>query len=90
MIATFGTEFRRNDIEDALKALCFAQPFDPACEYLDALDDTEKWDGTPRIGSWLSIYGKADANEYTKGTHRPPMFCRQNGLPDASGFNGKI
>src|SRR5262249_47316632 len=36
--------------------------FHPVCDYLDGL----KWDGTPRIDSWLIKYGGANDTPYTR------------------------
>jgi Virulence-associated protein E len=35
---------------------------DPVRDYLDGL----RWDGTSRIDTWLTTYGKAEDNEYTR------------------------
>lgn len=37
-------------------------PFHPVRDYLDGL----RWDGTPRLDRWLSTYGGAEDNEYTR------------------------
>jgi predicted P-loop ATPase len=36
--------------------------YHPVTDYLDSL----RWDGTPRIDKWLTTYGGADDNEYTR------------------------
>jgi hypothetical protein len=36
--------------------------FHPVKDYLQSLE----WDGTPRLDSWLSTYGGAEASEYTR------------------------
>ena len=37
---------------DGLVQECLQRPFDPVCAYLDGL----KWDGVPRLDTWLSRY----------------------------------
>jgi len=51
-------EFFSKVIMDAVRNAAFH----PVLDYLDALE----WDGTPRLERWLSTYGGADDNEYTR------------------------
>ena len=48
--------------EQVLIDMAHASRFHPVREYLDGL----KWDGTPRLVSWLSYYLGADESEYVK------------------------
>ena len=42
----------------AVQRLCIENSFDPVLDYLDSL----KWDGKPRLDSWLTTYLGAEAN----------------------------
>jgi predicted P-loop ATPase len=46
------------EIENAVRLLCLKNSFHPVRDYLDAL----RWDGTPRIDTWLSRYLGAEDN----------------------------
>jgi predicted P-loop ATPase len=52
---------------DALNDIAWENRFHPVCDYVDGL----KWDGVKRLGdkdtpSWLTTYGRAEDNEYTR------------------------
>ena len=47
---------------EAVNIVAEANVVHPVLDYLDALP---KWDGVPRLGTWLATYVGADANEYT-------------------------
>ena len=71
------------------------RPYHPVRDYLDDLE----WDGTERLGSWLSTYLGAEANAYTSAIGR--MFpiamvariyqpgCRADYMPVFEGAQGK-
>ncbi|MXO62522.1 virulence-associated E family protein [Qipengyuania oceanensis] len=46
-------------------------PFHPVCDELDSLE----WDGTPRLDRWLSTYGGAEDNEYTRAVGALPLIA---------------
>ncbi len=51
--------------ETALRAfdlVASEHAYDPVQDYFDAL----RWDGTPRLDGWLSVYCGAEASEYTR------------------------
>lgn len=62
LIEQFGVTYSHNDIEYALESLCRATPFNPIVEYLD--DCESRWDGVPRLKTWLRDYVGADDDEY--------------------------
>jgi Virulence-associated protein E/Bifunctional DNA primase/polymerase, N-terminal/Primase C terminal 2 (PriCT-2) len=43
---------KKENVQDACETLCLSHCFDPVLDYLDTLT----WDGTPRLGKWLSTY----------------------------------
>jgi hypothetical protein len=47
---------------DAINKHARKHAFHPVRDYLNGL----KWDGTPRLATWLNIYFGAEQNEYTK------------------------
>ena len=51
----YGFDPGKEYLADALKTECLDHVFDPVRDYLDSL----KWDGTPRIDTWLVRYCKA-------------------------------
>ena len=51
-----------NMVHDAALVISKAESYHPIKRYLEAL----KWDGVPRLDSWLSTYCKAEDNEYTR------------------------
>lgn len=50
--ARFGFDPGEKNVRDACVQLCLENEFDPILDYLNAL----KWDGTPRLDSWLLRY----------------------------------
>lgn len=51
---------------DAAVQLCLEHQFNPVVEYLDALE----WDGTPRLGEWLTAYLGAPPSALTRAIAR--------------------
>jgi hypothetical protein len=49
-------------VMEAVQTLANHHRFHPVCDYLDGL----KWDGTPRVDTWLISYGGAEDSEYTR------------------------
>lgn len=47
---------------DVVSDVALAQPFHPVRDYLD----DQRWDGEPRIDRWLTTYGGAEDNKYTR------------------------
>jgi hypothetical protein len=58
-IDEFGFDPGKEHIADAATELCFENRFDPIVDYLAGL----KWDGTPRLDRWLSIYLGAEDSD---------------------------
>ena len=57
VVECFGFDPGKDNIADATNALCLENRFDPVIDYLNS----RKWDGTPRLETWLSTYlGAAD------------------------------
>jgi putative DNA primase/helicase len=54
-----GVDWPATDVAVAIVSAAKARPFHPVREYLRGL----QWDGTPRIGSWLSDYCAAERTE---------------------------
>lgn len=52
MRRNIGPAFTRESIEEAIQIAAFKNKFHPVREFLSA----EAWDGTPRVGTWLSRY----------------------------------
>lgn len=63
---TIDDEFRFRPSKELLNTLlvteAHARPVHPVCNYLDAV----RWDGQPRIDSWLAAYGGAADSEYVR------------------------
>ena len=51
----------KGQLGDAITEIAHRKIIRPVRDYLDTL----KWDGTPRLGTWLYTYAGADQNEYT-------------------------
>jgi hypothetical protein len=49
-------------VHDAVRTLANHHRYHPVRDYLDSL----KWDGAPRLDSWLSVYCKAKNTPYTR------------------------
>jgi hypothetical protein len=52
IIESFNFDPGKDHVLDAASALCLEHRFDPVADYLNGL----KWDGMPRLDSWLSAY----------------------------------
>jgi predicted P-loop ATPase len=52
----------QGDVGRAVQAVARHSPFHPVRDYFEAL----KWDGTPRLDTWLIAYLHADDTEYTR------------------------
>ncbi len=50
-------------VHDAVRNVAIKSSFHPVRDYLSSLT----WDGTPRVGSWLSAYLGAERTAYTNG-----------------------
>jgi hypothetical protein len=57
-----GVLVGKNVAADAIQVVAYRNSFHPIEDYLNGL----KWDGKPRIDSWLSVYLGAPDNEYTR------------------------
>ena len=62
LIGVTGIDFSSAQVWDTLKALCRANPYDPVADYLNGLS----WDGTSRVGNWLTRYLSVEPNKYTR------------------------
>lgn len=71
MIDVYNVEFTTQHVEDALSALCRANPYNPVIEYLDSLE----WDGVERLDRWLTVYLSAEDTEYTRAVGRLWMMA---------------
>ena len=47
-------------VRSAIQKVCRERAFDPLVDYLTGLE----WDGTPRLGQWLTAYCGAEASAY--------------------------
>jgi putative DNA primase/helicase len=52
---------KKPDVYDEMMAIARRNSFDPLLDYLAGL----RWDGVPRLGTWLARYAGAEASEYT-------------------------
>ena len=57
-VQAVNQEFFQKVLED----LAYQNRFDPVADYLDGLT----WDGVPRLDNWLTAYGGAEENDYTR------------------------
>lgn len=62
VVERFGFDPKQGFTEDATRILALENAFDPVRDYLDGL----KWDGTPRLNTWLSRYLSAVDDELTR------------------------
>lgn len=60
--ARFGFDPGEKNVRDACVQLCLENAFDPILDYLNAL----KWDGVPRLDSWLLRYMGAPDTELNR------------------------
>lgn len=58
----FGFDPKVENTRDACTQLCLARQFNPVCDYLDSL----RWDGCPRLDTWLSRYMGAPDTELNR------------------------
>lgn len=56
-----GVSFPKSAVQDALEAAAKAREVHPVRDYIESL----KWDGKPRVPTWLSVYLGAEHSEYT-------------------------
>jgi Virulence-associated protein E-like domain len=56
IVSNYGFDPGKDNVNDAAISLCLENAFDPVIDYLDGL----KWDGIPRISTWLSVYLSAE------------------------------
>jgi predicted P-loop ATPase len=56
-----GEDFGKMLVYEAMLAVAHDRTFHPVRDYLNGLI----WDGTPRVGHWLTTYLGAEANDYT-------------------------
>lgn len=66
LIDLYCLEIGLDTLNDAIRAIAIERPFDPIQVYLNGLT----WDGTPRLGAWLTTYAHAEANPYTAAVGR--------------------
>lgn len=58
----YGLHVSPQIVGEAFNVVALTRPFNAAKEYIDRL----KWDGEPRLNSWLAIYCGAEENDYTR------------------------
>jgi len=58
----FGFYSVAQTMHTAVRTLANHHRFHPVRDYLDSL----KWDGVPRIDTWLNVYGQAEDGEYVR------------------------
>ena len=56
----------REVVQQAIDLVCRENSFHPVRDYLNAL----RWDGTPRVETWLTTYLGADDTAYTRAIGR--------------------
>ncbi|MER8524810.1 virulence-associated E family protein [Mesorhizobium sp. M1272] len=56
---------------DAIQILAMQNSFDPVLDYIDA----QKWDGVPRIDTWLSVYLSAEDDELNRAFGRAVLIA---------------
>ncbi|MER9227720.1 virulence-associated E family protein [Mesorhizobium sp. M0664] len=66
VIQKFGFDPEQNHTRDAIRILARENSFNPVLDYIDA----QKWDGVPRIDTWLSVYLGAEDNRLTRAFGR--------------------
>jgi hypothetical protein len=58
----FRIDIKTDIVYEAVRTVANHHRFHPVCDYLNGL----RWDGVKRIDNWLTIYGGAEDNEYTR------------------------
>ena len=71
IINTFDFDPGKDHTREAAITLCLENTFHPVRDYLKPL----KWDGIPRLGSWLSTYLGAENNELNQAIGRIMMVA---------------
>lgn len=66
ILECFGFDAGKENVRDAANSLCLENIYHPVRDYLDSL----RWDGKPRINSWLHDYLGAAHDEYTSAVGR--------------------
>lgn len=67
----FGFDPNKNNTVDACVELCSEHHFNPVLDYLDAL----RWDGQPRLATWLTRYMGAEDTELTRAIGRLSLIA---------------
>ena len=62
-------------VRAAVRKVCRHQAFDPLRDYLDGL----RWDGAPRLASWLTTYCGAEPSAYVSEVGRAGASLRWRG-----------
>lgn len=91
----YNIEFKKGDVEDAVKELANSRLFNPIQQYLESLPD---WDGVPRVETLFVDYFGADDNPYTRDVARKWVLaaikrvyqpgCKYDYVPVLSGPQG--
>ncbi len=71
IITEFGFDPEGKNTRDAIRLLAVQDAFDPVKEYLDGL----KWDGVPRLDTWLTVYLGAPDDDLTRAIGRAVLIA---------------
>jgi hypothetical protein len=66
IIQQFSFDPKPTNVRDAVHSLCLGNSYDPVCDELAAL----KWDGTPRLDTWMVRLLGAEDNDYNRAVGR--------------------
>ncbi|NYD91632.1 virulence-associated E family protein [Sphingomonas melonis] len=66
-----GLKYAKDAWWDYVTDYAHRRAFHPVRDYLDA----RRWDGVPRLDTWLSHYGGAEDNEYTRAVSAIPLIA---------------
>lgn len=67
----FGINFGKDAWWDYVTNYAYRRTYHPVRDYLNA----RRWDGVPRLDTWLSQYGGAEDNEYTRAVSAIPLIA---------------
>lgn len=73
IIDTYGFDPGKEHVGDAAKQHALSNPFNPVVDYLETTQAA--WDGTERLGGWLTTYLGAPEDELTRAIGRATLVA---------------
>jgi Virulence-associated protein E len=71
IVARFGCDPGKDNVQEALERLCERNRFDPVCDHLDGLS----WDRKPRLDRWLIDYTGAEDTPLNRAFGRKTLLA---------------